>query len=563
MSSQPSATATGPASAPAAAHTPESLRALFPVAGQPLPEAAHAFAPIEQRTCLIDGKLEEWPGEMQQVFSPIGEVDATDGKGGFTPRLLGSCPILDEAAALRAVDAADRAWADGMGAWPTMGVAERIRHVEDFARRMAARRTEVVRIMMWEICKSWQDASGEFDRTMEYLRDTIDALKDLDRASSRFVIEKGIYAQIRRAPLGPVLCMGPYNYPLNETFCTLMPALIMGNPVIVKTPRLGRLLYSPLMEAFRDAFPAGVVNILHGDRRIVKPIMASGRINVLAFIGSSTAADALRLAHPHPHRLRCVLGLDAKNAGIVLDCADMDLTVAEALQGSFSFNGQRCTALKMLFVHQKRLDEFLARMDEGIRKLRIGMPWDEGVRITPLPVPGKSAYLDDLVRDAAAHGGRVVNSGGGTHAETLYHPTVVCPATQQMRVYHEEQFGPVIPVIPFTDIETPVRYVVGSQYGQQLSIFGNDPDDVARLIDPMVNQVCRVNINSQCQRGPDTFPFTGRKDSAEGTLSVSDALRCFSIRTLVAAKGSDANKEILTSIIRDRRSNFLSNDFIL
>jgi glyceraldehyde-3-phosphate dehydrogenase (NADP+) len=75
--------------------------------------------------------------------------------------------------------------------------------------------------------------------------------------------------------------------------------------------------------------------------------------------------------------------------------------------------------------------------------------------------------------------------------------------------------------------------------------------------------VCRVNINSQCQRGPDTFPFTGRKDSAEGTLSVSDALRVFSIRTLVAAKGTEANKTILTRIVRERKSNFLSTDFIL
>ena len=86
---------------------------------------------------------------------------------------------------------------------------------------------------------------------------------------------------------------------------------------------------------------------------------------------------------------------------------------------------------------------------------------------------------------------------------------------------------------------------------------------MARLIDPLVNRVCRVNLNSQCQRGPDTFPFTGRKDSAEGTLSVSDALRVFSIRTLVAAKGSDANRDILKRTVQERKSGFLSTDFIL
>jgi len=82
------------------------------------------------------------------------------------------------------------------------------------------------------------------------------------------------------------------------------------------------------------------------------------------------------------------------------------------------------------------------------------------------------------------------------------------------------------------------------------------------LIDTLVNQVCRVNINSQCQRGPDVFPFTGRKDSAEGTLSVSDALRVFSIRSLVAAKANEVNEAIVSEIVRGRHSNFLTTDFI-
>jgi glyceraldehyde-3-phosphate dehydrogenase (NADP+) len=131
-----------------------------------------------------------------------------------------------------------------------------------------------------------------------------------------------------------------------------------------------------------------------------------------------------------------------------------------------------------------------------------------------------------------------------------------------MELYTVEQFGPVIPVLPFDDVEEPVSYVVNSDYGQQASIFGSDPDVMAQLIDPLVNQVCRLNINSQCQRGPDSFPFTGRKSSAEGTLSVTDALRVFTIRTLVAAKQNDLNREIITNITRGRKSKFLSTDFI-
>jgi glyceraldehyde-3-phosphate dehydrogenase (NADP+) len=236
--------------------------------------------------------------------------------------------------------------------------------------------------------------------------------------------------------------------------------------------------------------------------------------------------------------------------------------VNECVLGSLSYNGQRCTALKMIFVHQAIAGDFIDRFCRAVGKLKPGMPWDAGVDLTPLPVPGKPAYLADLVEDARRHGARIVNAGGGESAGTFFSPTVLFPVTREMRVYREEQFGPVVPVAAFDDLSAPMRYVVESTYGQQVAVFGKDPQAIAKLIDPLVNQVCRVNVNSQCQRGPDTFPFTGRKDSAEGTLSVSDALRVFSIRTLVAAKQTDLNEAIITSITRERKSNFLSTDFI-
>jgi len=296
---------------------------------------------------------------------------------------------------------------------------------------------------------------------------------------------------------------------------------------------------------------------------VIGPLMLSSKIDVLAFIGTSAVADLLKKQHPKPHRLRSVLGLEAKNAAIVLSKADLDLTIRECVLGSLSFNGQRCTALKILFVHRNAVDSFLAGFSEAVSRLKIGMPWDDKVFITPLPEQGKPAYLTGLIEDAETHGAEVINPEGGTHVETFFYPAVVYPVSEKMRLYHEEQFGPIIPVVPFEDIEEPIRYIVDSNYGQQLSIFGGDPDVIARLVDPLVNQVCRININSQCQRGPDSFPFTGRKDSAEGTLSVSDALRVFSIRTLLAAKETNLNRNIITKIVRERKSNFLNTDFIL
>ena len=131
-----------------------------------------------------------------------------------------------------------------------------------------------------------------------------------------------------------------------------------------------------------------------------------------------------------------------------------------------------------------------------------------------------------------------------------------------MKLYHEEQFGPIIPIVPFDDLEETIEYLIEATHGQQVSIFSNDSHEIASLIDPLVNNVSRVNVNSQCQRGPDVFPFTGRKDSAEGTLSVADAIRSFSIRSLVAFKMNDTNKQLINEIVHDDTSNFLSTKFI-
>ncbi|MBL7994852.1 aldehyde dehydrogenase family protein, partial [bacterium] len=231
--------------------------------------------------------------------------------------------------------------------------------------------------------------------------------------------------------------------------------------------------------------------------------------------------------------------------------------------GSLSYNGQRCTALKIIFIHENIKDVFIEKFVSEVEKLNIGMPWEDNVFITPLPEPNKSEFLTELVNDAVTKGAKICNPSGGIKNRSFFFPAVLSDVNEKMRIYHEEQFGPIVPIVTFKDIQKPLDYVIHSNYGQQASVFGKDPDKIAVLLDTLVHQVCRLNINSQCQRGPDVFPFTGRKDSAEGTLSVSDALRVFSIRTLVALKETDLNKEIVTEILKNQNSNFLSTDFIL
>ena len=513
---------------------------------------------ISQNTYLVDGVLKTWTGETADVYSTISSTDT------YKPTLLGSIPQLSEEQANEALNSACNAFDRGKGLWPTMKVVDRIACMDKFVAQMKTKREEIVNLLMWEIGKTLPDSQKEFDRTIDYIYDTIEAYKQMDRDSAKFKKNSGVNAHIRRGPLGVVLCLGPYNYPLNETFCLLIPALIMGNTAIFKPAKFGVLLISPLMEAFQNSFPKGVVNIIFGrGRTLATPIMKSGKIDVLALIGHSSSAKSLQTQHPKVNRLRLVLGLEAKNPGIVLSDADLDVAIEECIAGSLSFNGQRCTALKVLYVHEDIVEEFNKRFSARVDELSFGNPWEPGVKLTPLPEPNKPAYIQGLIDDAKKHGATILNTKGGETSENYIFPAVLYPVNKQMKVFHEEQFGPVVPIISFKNIEEPLDDIADSNYGQQVSLFGKDVQTLAPLIDNLVNLVCRVNLNSSCQRGPDVYPFTGRKDSAVSTLSVYDALRSFSIRTFVASKDNPYNNSILKELLEKKTSNFISTDYIL
>ena len=523
-----------------------------------IPEAYKINTLVEQKTYLVNGEIKEWSGKMTDVYSTISSTED------YKPTLLGSVPELTKTEALEALDAASNAYNNGQGEWPTMKVGDRIACMEKFAEQMKTKRDAIVKYLMWEIGKNLGDSEKEFDRTVDYIYDTIDDYKQVDRNSAKFQKHSGVYAHIRRGPIGVVLCLGPYNYPLNETFALLIPALIMGNTTVFKPAKLGVLLLSPLLEAFQNSFPKGVVNVLYGRGRVLAtPIMETGKIDVLALIGHSSSANALQNSHPKGNRLRSVLGLEAKNPGIVLPDADLDLAINECIAGTLSFNGQRCTALKILYVHESISEEFNKRFCEKVDALKFGNPWEEGVKLTPLPEPNKPAYVQGLIEDAQSKGAKILNTKGGQLSDNYIFPAVLYPVTKDMEVYKEEQFGPVIPIITFTDVQQVLDDMAESNYGQQVSVFGENADTLAPLFDVLVNLVCRVNLNSSCQRGPDVFPFTGRKDSAFSTLSVHDALRSFSIRTFVASKDNDVNKKIIKDLLNTKKSNFISTDYIL
>ncbi|MGE4343600.1 MAG: aldehyde dehydrogenase family protein [Geoalkalibacter sp.] len=510
----------------------------------------------EQREYLVNGFLRIWPGALTDVFSPI-PVRRADR---LEPRLLGRVPSLARAAALEALAAARAAYDRGRGQWPTLGVAGRAAVIREFAHRLASCRAEMVLLLMWETAKSRAEAEAEFERTLRNLDEALQEAQSLV-GSGEVVPREGISARCGRAPRGVALCLGPCNHPLNETFATLIPALLMGNTVVLKPPRYGVLLFRPLLAMWRELLPPGVVNVIYGEGdEVLLPLMRSGDVDALAFIGSPQVGQALAQAHPRPLRLKTVMGLGAKNAAVVLPGADLQQAARECLLGALAFNGQRCTALKILFVHRDEVSCFVDLFLRGLRAVRWGMPWQQGVWLTPLIEPHRPAYLRELLADALRQGAHILNPDGGAGSGPWFPPTVVSPVTSAMRLWREEQFGPLVPIVSF-DCWTEVEdYLDQCDYAQQISLFARDAAQLEPLVDPLVNQVGRVNLNCKCQRGPDNLPFGGRKDSAVDTLSAREVLTSLSLPVVVAARDGAESRLLLDGLSVSGRCRFFSED---
>lgn len=522
-----------------------SLASWYPESNQ-IPEQ-HRLNALQPPRWLVNGEIRTFTGASRTITSRI----ATRNGSTLTPTVLGQEAQLTAAEAREAIDAATRAWGRGEGEWPAMSFEQRAAAVERFAKAVEAKTDDIARFILWEIGKAWPSARDEVTRSIEYIHNTLAELKRLH--AEDHTLEKGTagakthYARTERRPLGKVLCVAPFNYPVNEFLTTVVPALLMGNVVLAKTPRFGVLANLALLEAFRDCFPPGVVSLLPGDGKVVIPALMSatekdvhgaaiGVIDVLAFIGSEGAANAILKSHPVPITLHKVLGLGAKNAAVVLPGADLEAASAAIVKGALGFNGQRCTAEKLVFVHSSIADAFVAKVTARVEALKPGMPWEEGVGATPLPEEPKLEWMRAYLDDAVAKGAKV---WGGEGTFSLMRPAVVFPVGDGMRLFHEEQFGPVLAIAKFDSAAEVLTWQRGSPYGQQAAVWG-PLETAAPLLGALARFVARVNYNDVCQRGPDSFGFTATDKSGFGTLSLREAMLAFSRPVLLQSPDAKA-----------------------
>ena len=507
--------------------------------------------------------------------------------------VIGQMPQMNETQALEVLDTANKAWDKGTGVWPTKYTSvQRIDAIHKVLEELKNKREEIVQVLQWEIGKNYLDAAAEFDRTIQFAKQVMNQMvtnpEYLGSHSKQFTEHRpseigskakapadagstASYMSVtKRTPIGIFLMLAPYNYPINECFATLIPALLLGNICIVKIPSVGGLAHLLTMEAFSKFLPHGTVNFIAGSGATVLPsILETGDIHGLAMIGSSKSADQLLKYHPQHHRLHKFLQLGAKNVGVILpdvfngvteqkDTSMFKNMITESILGSLSYNGQRCTALKIFFVPKQHADLFVRKLAKSVESLNIGLPWQNHTatkekkvthsQVTPLPNQGRIKFLKGLIDDAVKKGATIANTNGGTvvggSSSTLMVPAILYPVNANMKLYTEEQFGPVIPVVTYDDISEVYEYIDKSEFAQQISVFGLDSKRMTEIVDRLGSTVPKINFNSQCARSPDILPFAARRSSGLGVMSVTDVLQEFSIPTVLAYQNKALNDPI-------------------
>jgi glyceraldehyde-3-phosphate dehydrogenase (NADP+) len=389
-------------------------------------------------------------------------------------------------------------------------------------------------LIVMEVAKARKDARDEIRRTADFIRFTAEDAKRIigeARFSDAFPRQSRNKLSVSyRVPLGCVLAIPPYNYPVNLAMSKVAPALIAGNAVVLKPPTQGALVGAAMVDVCHQAgVPVGVLHVVTGrGSRIGDLLVQHPAVDMISFTGSSETGQQLA---EKAGMVPLMLELGGKDAAIVLSDADLDATAADIVAGAFSYAGQRCTAVKRVLAVEPIADELVALIAKRVRSLTVGDPREDAA-VTPLVDPEAAERAEALVRQAVDMGAELVVGGG--RQGNLMEPTLVDKVTAGMDLAWVEPFAPVLPVIRVANAEHAVSMANASEYGLQAAIFSRDVDAAMHI--SLALDVGTVQINGRTARGPDHFPFLGTKASGMGTQGVR-----FSIEAMTRLKSTVFN----------------------
>lgn len=469
---------------------------------------------------LVDGTWKpSSTGKTITIYSPI------DGeKVGCVPAM--STEEVDEV--MKASKLAQRQWRE-------TPLVERAKVLNQAAFLLREHKEEMAQVLVKEIAKDIKSSLAEIERTADFLLFTADAAKQMKgemlQADSFPGYGRNKMSFISREPLGTVLAISPFNYPVNLSASKIAPALVGGNTVVLKPPTQGSISTLHLVKIFEAAgLPKGVLNTVTGrGSEIGDYIVKHDEVDFINFTGSTAIGKHIASISTMKPLL---MELGGKDAAIVLDDADLEDAANNIVAGAFSYSGQRCTAVKRVLVDEKVADQLVAYVKERVEKLVVGDPYDEKTIIVPLVSKDSADFVCDLIEDAINKGGKCL-VGGKREGNTVY-PTLIDHVTEDMKLAWEEPFGPVLPIIRVKSIDEAIRIANESEYGLQSSVFTKDIDKAFGIARKL--EVGTVQINNKTERGPDHFPFLGVKSSGMGTQGIR-----YSIEAMTRPKATVLN----------------------
>ncbi|HGQ5001348.1 TPA: NADP-dependent glyceraldehyde-3-phosphate dehydrogenase [Streptococcus pneumoniae] len=450
---------------------------------------------------LVNGK---WKSSEQEItiYSPINQEE------------LGTVPAMTQTEADEAMQAARAA----LPAWRALSAVERTAYLHKTAAILERDKEEIGTILAKEVAKGIKAAIGEVVRTADLIRYAAEeGLRITGQAMEGGGFEaasKNKLAVVRREPVGIVLAIAPFNYPVNLSASKIAPALIAGNVVMFKPPTQGSISGLLLAKAFEEAgIPAGVFNTITGrGSEIGDYIIEHKEVNFINFTGSTPIGERIgRLAGMRP----IMLELGGKDAALVLEDADLEHAAKQIVAGAFSYSGQRCTAIKRVIVLESVADKLATLLQEEVSKLTVGDPFDNA-DITPVIDNASADFIWGLIEDAQEKEAQALTPI--KREGNLLWPVLFDQVTKDMKVAWEEPFGPVLPIIRVASVEEAIAFANESEFGLQSSVFTNDFKKAFAIAEKL--EVGTVHINNKTQRGPDNFPFLGVKGSGAGVQGI-------------------------------------------
>lgn len=402
--------------------------------------------------------------------------------------------------------------------WSETPISERAAVLHKAAELLEQNSEELSRLLQIEIAKDKVSSDSEIKRTADFIRFTADEGKHMEGETifpDNFPgFKRDKVSIVNRIPVGVVLAISPFNYPINLSASKLAPALIAGNSVILKPPTQGSISALHLSEIFNKAgLPRGILNTVTGKSSDIGDyIVTHEDINFINFTGSTEVGKHIaKIAGMVP----MLMELGGKDAAIVLEDADIEEAAKQIVAGAYSYSGQRCTAVKRVLVIDKVADNLVEKMANLIRKLKVGKP-QEGAQITPLINNEAADFVQELIDDALFKGAKLIL--GNKRYINLVYPALFDYVSTDMRLAWEEPFGPILPVIRVQSIDEALEISNRSQYGLQASVFTKSIKDAFFIANKL--EVGTVHINNKTERGPDHFPFLGVKASGMGTQGI-------------------------------------------